>query len=215
MSRPPPDTNDRSARRCHVRWFSRIAGLLALLLVVSACSAAARPSDAPRPTTDPSPTPTPTRELRRDREPRPDAIGLIHRALDAAHGIRSFRADVKLSGTLAGDLVGRGSDGALDVGEITATVDVDLARSATYLRFSAPAFLGMEGEVIVIGPDTWQRNSIGGRTWEHITSAVEDRSATPWATVVSDIDSMLRTDSMAPRWMRVEDCPGKPASRAV
>src|SRR4051812_34262167 len=65
--------------------------------------------------------------------------------------VKSFHLAADVTGNVKLDLSGTGNAAPLDLKGTTAQGDVDIANKKAHVSFSAPAFLGLAGDIIVIG----------------------------------------------------------------
>ena len=78
-----------------------------------------------------------------------DPNEILAAAASTAAEASSVHADLTVDGTVALDPLGTGSGTPIDLAGTTANGDFDLKAAKTHATFSAPALLGLAGEVIV------------------------------------------------------------------
>lgn len=65
-------------------------------------------------------------------------------------GVKTSHLQIDLSGKVSADLTGTGSASTFDLTGTTATIDSDIAGKKAKVTFSAPAFFGAGGELLVV-----------------------------------------------------------------
>ena len=65
-------------------------------------------------------------------------------------GVKTSHLQIDLSGKVSADLTGTGSASTFDLTGTTATIDSDIAGKKAKVLFSAPAFFGAGGELLVV-----------------------------------------------------------------
>lgn len=95
-----------------------------------------------------------------------DPAQIITQGIEATTALKSFHMSLAVDGTFS--VPEGGGSFALD--GTTLDGDFDLESKAGKLTFAVPAFLGLTGEVIVIGSDTYVKTSMTGDTWSKSTS---------------------------------------------
>jgi hypothetical protein len=103
--------------------------------------------------------------------PIADPMEILTRSVEAAQAAKTvhFRADV--GGSIVLDMTGEGAGGPLDLTGTTLEGDADLAGGALKATFLAPTLLGLSGEVIVIGDDSYLKISLIGDTYRKSSAA--------------------------------------------
>jgi hypothetical protein len=98
--------------------------------------------------------------------PIADPMDILTRAVEAAQAAKTvhFKADV--AGSIALDLTGQGSAGPLELTGTALEGDADLAGGNLKASFVAPALVGLSGEVIVIGGDSYLKISLLGGKYQ-------------------------------------------------
>jgi hypothetical protein len=99
-----------------------------------------------------------------------DPEQIITQGVEATSALNSFTMNLAVDGTFS--MPEGGGSFALD----GTTLDgvFDLEAKAAQLSFAVPAFLGLSGDVIVIGTDTYVRTSMTGETWSKSTTSSGD-----------------------------------------
>lgn len=105
--------------------------------------------------------------------PLTDPKEILTKAVEAAQKGTSvhFKADV--SGSIPFDPTGQGTGGPLELSGTTAEGDLDIAGGNAKLSFSAPTFLGLSGEAIVVGKDTYLKASLFGPKYQKSTTGAD------------------------------------------
>ncbi len=95
-----------------------------------------------------------------------DPKEILTKAVEAAQAAKTvhFKADV--AGSIALDLTGQGAGGPLELTGTTLEGDVDIAGGNLTASFLAPALLGLSGEIIVIGNDSYLKISLIGDKYQ-------------------------------------------------
>jgi len=100
-----------------------------------------------------------------------DPVDILVRSAESLQGVKSFRADLALSGSINIDLMGSGATSAFPLDNTTATAEVDTAGGNARLTFAAPGILGLSGELIQIGSTTYVKTSLTGSQYSKEESA--------------------------------------------
>jgi hypothetical protein len=116
---------------------------------------------------------------------------IITKGLDATAALKSFHVSLSLSGTFS--MPGSGASFKLDSTSLEA--DVDIPAKQAHLTFAVPAFLGLTGEVLLIGQDLYVKTSMTGDKWMHKTNVVAS-SASPSESASVSPSASLDTASM-------------------
>jgi hypothetical protein len=95
-----------------------------------------------------------------------DPEQIITQGIEATTALKSFHISLAVDGTFS--VPEGGGSFALD--GTTLDGDFDLETKMGRLSFAVPAFLGLNGEVIVIGNDTYVKTSMTGESWSKSTS---------------------------------------------
>ena len=95
-----------------------------------------------------------------------DPEEIITQGIEATTSLKSFHVALAVDGSFS--VPDSGGTFALDGTSLQG--DFDLAAKAGQLSFAVPSFLGLTGEVIVIGSDTYVKTSMTGETWSKSTS---------------------------------------------
>jgi hypothetical protein len=94
----------------------------------------------------------------------PDEI--ITQGMKATGEATSFHVDVQVSGTINIQQTG----GTFNLDGTTAGGDFDIAKKLARLTFSAPGLMGLQGEVLQIGDDSYTKTSLTGAKYMHSTT---------------------------------------------
>jgi hypothetical protein len=99
-----------------------------------------------------------------------DPEEIITQGVEATSTLSSFTMNLAVDGTFR--MPEGGGSFALD----GTTLDgvFDLEDKAAQLSFAVPAFLGLSGDVIIIGTDSYVRTSMTGETWSKSTTTAGD-----------------------------------------
>jgi hypothetical protein len=126
-----------------------------------------------------------------------DPKEIITKGLEATTNLKSFHVSLALSGTFKAP----GSGGSFKLDSTTLEADVDIPGKQAHLTFAVPAFLGLTGEVLVIGQDLYLKTSMTGDKWSHQTNSITGGSAAPsasldTASMVKDVKDFLAKDGV-------------------
>jgi hypothetical protein len=99
-----------------------------------------------------------------------DPVEIITQGVEATGNLKSFHMSLAVDGTFTD----AGSGGSFALNGTSLEGDFDLASKNVKLTFAVPAFLGLTGDVMVIGTDTYIRTSMTGEKWSKSTRAADD-----------------------------------------
>jgi hypothetical protein len=94
-----------------------------------------------------------------------DPEQIITQGIEATTALKSFHMSLAVDGTFS-----MPEGGSFELDGTTLDGDFDLESKIGRLAFGVPALLGLTGEVIVIGTDTYVKTSMTGETWSKSTS---------------------------------------------
>jgi hypothetical protein len=121
-----------------------------------------------------------------------DPEQIITQGIEATTALKSFHVSLAVDGTFS---VSEGGSFALD--GTTLDGDFDLESKAGQLAFAVPAFLGLTGEVIVLGNDTYLKTSMTGDSWSKSTSESDALSeAMDPEAALSDVRDFLAKEGV-------------------
>ena len=103
-----------------------------------------------------------------------DPAEIITQGLDATANLKSFHMSLALNGTFTVP----NSGGSFNLDSTSLEADIDIPAKSLHLTFGVPAFLGLTGDLVVIGNDLWVKTSMTGTKWSHQTTSVS-ASASP------------------------------------
>jgi len=112
-----------------------------------------------------------------------DPAAIVTQGLDATANLKSLHMSLALSGTFNVP----NSGGSFNLDSTSLEADIDVAAKNVHLTFGVPAFLGLTGDVVVIGKDVWVKTSMTGTKWSHQTTSLTG-SASPAASAVESLD---------------------------
>jgi hypothetical protein len=119
--------------------------------------------------------------------PLSDPVDILVQSVQSLNGVKSFRADVGVSGSVNIDMMGTGSPQAVPLDGTTAQADVDVENKNAKATFQAgPALLNISGEAIQIGNTSYLKTSLSGPLFQKSESA--EAGAVEGATDMSDED---------------------------
>ncbi len=131
--------------------------------------------------------------------PLTDPNEILVKSAEALAKAKSVHFAASLNGTFSGDLMGTGQDTEFKLDGTTAEGDVDIANKKVRVTFSVPALLGLNGEVIQIGQNTFMKTSLTGANYQKQTSAEipVDEVADP-AKAAEAVREALQTPGLTP-----------------
>jgi hypothetical protein len=119
--------------------------------------------------------------------PLSDPVDILVQSVQSLTGVKSFRADVAVTGTVNVDMMGTGSPQALPLDGTTAQADVDVENKNAKATFKAgPALLNISGEAIQIGNTSYVKTSLSGPLYQKSEST--EAGAVEGATDMTDED---------------------------
>src|SRR4051794_31037691 len=86
-----------------------------------------------------------------------DPKDILTKTVTSLKDVKSFHLQADVTGNVKLDLTGSGNASPLDLKGTTASGDVDVTNKKAHVNFSAPAFLGLAGDIIVIGDTTYTK----------------------------------------------------------
>ena len=131
---------------------------------------------------------------------------VITQGLDATSKLKSLHASVALSGTFTMP----GSGGSFKIDSTSLEADVDIGAKNAHLTFAVPAFLGLTGEVLVIGQDLYVKTSMTGDKWSHqtntLTGSPSPSASFDTASMIKDLKDFLAKDGVKTTKLADVDC---------
>ena len=115
-----------------------------------------------------------------------DPVDILVQSVQTLDDVKSFRADVGVSGSVNVDMMGTGQTSAFPLDNTTAQLDVDVENKNAKATFSAPALMGISGELIQIGSTSYTKTSLTGPLYQKSEST--EAGAVDEATDMSDED---------------------------
>lgn len=116
-----------------------------------------------------------------------DPNEIITQGLKATGQATSFHVDVQISGTVNIPETG----GTFNLDGTTAGGDFDIAKKLARLTFSAPGLMGLEGEVLQIGEDSYTKTSLTGAKYMHSTTTADTSVPTDPDKIFAEVSSFL------------------------
>ena len=95
-----------------------------------------------------------------------DPADILAQSVQTLQGVKSFRADVAVSGSVNVDAMGTGSAAAFPLDNTTAQLDVDVENKNAKATFAAPALMGVSGELIQVGGTSYVKTSLTGPLYQ-------------------------------------------------
>lgn len=130
-----------------------------------------------------------------------DPNEILAAAATSAASATTVHADVAVDGTVAIDPLGTGSAAPIDLRDTTLNADLDLQNGKTKATFTAPALLGLAGEVVVADA-VYLKSTLTGPKYR--ATPIE---GTPQSPLKGLIDLLARAD-LAPTKGADAPCPG-------
>jgi hypothetical protein len=115
-----------------------------------------------------------------------DPVDILVQSVQTLNDVKSFRADVAVSGSVQIDMMGTGQTSAFPLDNTTAQLDVDVENKNAKASFSAPSLMGISGELIQIGNTSYTKTSLTGPLYQKSEST--EAGAVDEATDMTDED---------------------------
>ena len=115
-----------------------------------------------------------------------DPVDILVQSVQTLNDVKSFRADVAVSGSVNIDMMGTGQAQPFPLDNTTAQLDVDVENMNAKATFSAPSLLGASGELIQIGNTSYVKTSLTGPLYQKSEST--EAGAVEGATNMTDED---------------------------
>jgi outer membrane lipoprotein-sorting protein len=139
-----------------------------------------------------------------------DPNEILTKALEAAAAAKTVHLVADVSGTLSMDLTGSGQGAPLDLKGTSASADVDVVAKKLKGSLAVPALLGLTGDIIVIGQDSWTKISLMGPRWQHSTTpSGPEAAATDITKTIADMKAALDKLANPPTKVGDEKCGDK------
>jgi hypothetical protein len=141
-----------------------------------------------------------------------DPKDILTKSVTSLKDVKSFHLKADVTGNLKLDLSGTGNAGSLNLQGTTAEGDVDIANKKIHVNFAAPALLGVTGDIIVIGNDTYTKISLLGDKYTKSTTTGADNpagAASDPQKVIDQVQQFLNTPGVAPTKQADEKCGDK------
>ena len=114
-----------------------------------------------------------------------DPVDILAQSVQTLNDVKSFRADVAVSGSVNVDMTGTGATSAFPLDNTTAQLDVDVENKNAKATFTAPSLMGLSGELIQIGNTSYVKTSLTGPQYQKSESS---EGAVDEATDMSEED---------------------------
>jgi len=140
-----------------------------------------------------------------------DPADIITQGLDATAKLNSFHVSLALNGTFNVP----NSGGSFNLDSTSLEADIDVPAKNAHLTFGIPAFLGLTGDVVIIGKDLWVKTSMTGQKWSHQTtdptgspspSAVSPSESLDPQAMIAKIGDFLKKDGVVTKKLADVDC---------
>ena len=99
-----------------------------------------------------------------------DPKEILTKAVAAMQAATTVHVAATVDGTLDPGMVGGGQSGEITLAGTTMNGDVDLAARKLHVTASIPAMLGLTADIIIVGPDTYTKLSLGGDKYTKSTT---------------------------------------------
>ena len=134
-----------------------------------------------------------------------DPAEILTRGAEATSEADSFHVALAVTGGVTDPETGM----EMPLDGVTVEGDVDLANEAAHITFAVPFLLGLGGEAIVLGQDTYVKTSLSGEKWIYTPASNKDEpSAEPTdpAAISDRITEFLATDGVSIEKLADEPC---------
>lgn len=133
-----------------------------------------------------------------------DPKEVVTQGVQATSALKSFHLSLAVDGTFKAP----GSGGSFALNGTSLEGDFDLTDKSLQMTFAVPALLGLTGDVIVLGTDTYVRTSMTGETWSKSTTASGDpvSGAMDPATALEKVRAFLATDGVVTEKLEDVQC---------
>jgi hypothetical protein len=134
-----------------------------------------------------------------------DPREIVTQGMEATTGLNSAHLALTVDGTVTMAELGSGQ---ITLTGTTVEGDVDLENTTAHLTFAVPSLLGLSGEVIMLGNDTYLKTSMTGDTWAHSTSSTGDPTAdlTDPTKLLDDVRAFLDKEGVEAEKLSDTDC---------
>jgi hypothetical protein len=123
-----------------------------------------------------------------------DPVDILVESVQTLQDVKTFHADLAVSGTLNVDLLGTGTASGLGLDNTTASMDVDVENKNVKATFAAPGLMGISGELIQIGSTSYVKTSLTGAQYQKSES---ETVSVDEATEMTDEDIQEMRDALA------------------
>lgn len=134
-----------------------------------------------------------------------DPAEILTRGVEATSEADRFHLAVAVSGSVTDPESGTG----VPLDGVTVEGDVDLANEAAHISLAVPFMLGLSGEAIVLGQDTYLKTSLTGVKWIH-TPATDEGEPHPEpsdpAEIADKVAEFLATEGVSIEKLADEPC---------
>lgn len=156
----------------------RLAPILAAAILLAACSSAGPAIDDPR--------------------------EIVTQGLEATSTLDSVHVAIAIDGTATIPDLG----GQLNLAGTTLEGDLDIANTEAHFTFAVPTMLGLAGELIQVGGDSYVKTSLTGEMWSKSTTSSTDPLAEAMdpTQALAEVQSFLETDGVEVEKLDDTDC---------
>ncbi len=136
-----------------------------------------------------------------------DPKEILTKAVEATLKAKSVHFQATVTGSFNADLMGTGQASDFELDGTTAEGDVDIAGKKLRATFSAPAFLGLSGEVIQVGTTSYFKTSLTGAQYQkQVADQVSVDEVTDPAKVAEGVRKALATRGISPTKVADSSC---------
>jgi lipoprotein LprG len=120
-----------------------------------------------------------------------DPKDILTKSIAALATVKTAHLHADISGSFNADLTGSGSAAAIDLKGTSADGDIDVPNKKIHLGFSAPALLGLSGDLIQIGTDQYVKISLTGPKYKKQTTSATTSAATDPQKAIDELKAGL------------------------
>ena len=131
-----------------------------------------------------------------------DPNEIISQGMKATGEATSFHVDIQLTGTLSIEQTG----GSFNLDGTSATGDFDVPNKLARLTFNAPGILGLTGEVIQIGSDSYVKTSLTGTQYMKSTTTAAGSVQTDPDEILNQVSGFLDKEGVETAKQDDVDC---------
>jgi hypothetical protein len=143
-----------------------------------------------------------------------DPSEILGAAVTNASTATSVHVELAADGTFTADLMGTGAATPIQLGDTTASADVDMAAGEAKATFALPGLLGLTGEIIAVDDTLYYKTSLTGAMYQTMpmsSAPAEIPSPDPSAaaSMLAELDDFLSQPGVDPVKGEDVDCGGE------